>query len=285
MRSPFSLLPFDIASKCSGVDLSADAAFDHAKRDAPDKRSDIRMAIRIRPGKKPMELGQPLSDAEFDELDQFLLSDATPEECMDIAMLDGFLTALVVGPNTLTPSLWLPILYGETDEDPMKWGSAEQAQRILGLIMRHMNDIIWQLREAPDDYEPVIYMSEYEGKTIPILDEWCTGFMQGVQLDAAAWEPLFDAEDAQGVLLPIMLYGTESGWDTLKSKPELAERHDEFAEALADCVLAIQDYWLPQRKAAMTLRREEPKTGRNEPCPCGSGKKFKKCCGDSGRLH
>ena len=26
------------------------------------------------------------------------------------------------------------------------------------------------------------------------------------------------------------------------------------------------------------MRREEPKVGRNEPCPCGSGKKFKKCC-------
>jgi hypothetical protein len=27
------------------------------------------------------------------------------------------------------------------------------------------------------------------------------------------------------------------------------------------------------------LRREEPKTGRNSPCPCGSGKKYKHCCG------
>ena len=28
-----------------------------------------------------------------------------------------------------------------------------------------------------------------------------------------------------------------------------------------------------------TVRREEPKVGRNDPCPCGSGKKYKKCCG------
>ncbi len=27
------------------------------------------------------------------------------------------------------------------------------------------------------------------------------------------------------------------------------------------------------------IRREEPKIGRNDPCPCGSGKKYKKCCG------
>ena len=29
-----------------------------------------------------------------------------------------------------------------------------------------------------------------------------------------------------------------------------------------------------------TVRREEPKVGRNDPCPCGSGKKYKKCCGN-----
>jgi preprotein translocase subunit SecA len=28
-----------------------------------------------------------------------------------------------------------------------------------------------------------------------------------------------------------------------------------------------------------TVKRSEPKTGRNDPCPCGSGKKYKKCCG------
>ena len=31
-----------------------------------------------------------------------------------------------------------------------------------------------------------------------------------------------------------------------------------------------------------TFRREAPKVGRNDPCPCGSGKKFKKCCGKGG---
>ncbi|MBP9915718.1 MAG: UPF0149 family protein, partial [Thiobacillaceae bacterium] len=57
----------------------------------------------------------PLTDEELDELDQFLTSDATPEECMDIAMLDGFLTALVIGPNTILPSQWLPAIWGETE--------------------------------------------------------------------------------------------------------------------------------------------------------------------------
>ena len=43
------------------------------------------------------------------------------------------------------------------------------------------------------------------------------------------------------------------------------------------------DFWLPSVK---TVVRPEPKIGRNDPCPCGSGKKYKKCClGMDGSLH
>ena len=50
-----------------------------------------------------MTLDAPLSDQEIDELEAFLESDATPREYMDITALDGFLTALAIGPG-LPPS-------------------------------------------------------------------------------------------------------------------------------------------------------------------------------------
>lgn len=232
-----------------------------------------------------MDLSQPLSDAEFEELDDFLASDAMPEECMDMSMLDGFLTALVVGPNTLMPDRWLPVVYGETEQDRIDWASPADAEYMLGLILRHMNDIAWQLREAPDDYEPLVFESEHEDEPGPVIDEWCIGFVMGTNVDAAAWAPLLESDEGKAFLLPILLYGTRSGHEELESRPELAARHEQLADSLADCVLAIRDYWLPQRRAATTLRREEEKIGRNDPCPCGSGKKFKKCCGDTSRLH
>ncbi|MHC4563454.1 MAG: SEC-C metal-binding domain-containing protein [Planctomycetota bacterium] len=37
-----------------------------------------------------------------------------------------------------------------------------------------------------------------------------------------------------------------------------------------------------ERQAVETIRRDIPKVGRNDPCPCGSGKKYKKCCGKEG---
>jgi len=33
-------------------------------------------------------------------------------------------------------------------------------------------------------------------------------------------------------------------------------------------------------KKVTIVRREAPKIGRNDPCPCGSGKKYKNCCGE-----
>jgi uncharacterized protein len=49
-------------------------------------------------------------------------------------------------------------------------------------------------------------------------------------------------------------------------------------------VVAIQKWWLPVRLAKSTVRRDEPKVGRNDLCPCGSGRKFKKCCGAPGKV-
>jgi uncharacterized protein len=227
----------------------------------------------------PMNLSTPLSEHEFKELDDFLTSDAVLEDSLDISMLDGFLTALLIGPNTIMPSQWLPQVWGEADGKIMAWDSAQQAERMSGLVLRHMNDILWQLTNDPDHYEPVLFESEHEGKKVLIIDEWCSGFIQGAMIDGEAWAPLFEADDTQSFLLPVVLYGTESGWSQLQANPALADKHDEFAKALPGCVLAIRDYWLPHRKAKSTIRRAEPATGRNDPCPCGSGKKFKKCCG------
>ena len=228
-----------------------------------------------------MEFIDPLTDEELDELDDFLMSDATGEESMDISMLDGFLTALAVGPNTLPPTQWLPVVWG----GEAAWESKAQAERMMSLVFRHMNDIADFLREEPESYEPLLYEREHEGKTVRIIDEWCTGFVQGMALDEAGWRPLIESEEGDELLYPILLYGTEAGWDELKDHPELEARHDEFAASLAENVLDIMEWWLPTRKAKATLRREEPKVGRNDPCPCGSGKKYKKCCGGQKILH
>lgn len=228
----------------------------------------------------------PLTDAEFDELDEFLMSDSLPEETMDIAMLDGFLTALAIGPNLIEPSRWLPEIWGGGKAgDEVAWESSEQAARIMGMILRHWNFLLAQFQAEPEAYEPVLYASEEGGKEISIIDEWCIGFVRGMNLDGEAWQPMMDDEEAEEFLWPIMLYGTETGWEEMEQNPALAAKHADFADALPDCVLAIHDYWTPERAERTTLRNDAPKVGRNDLCPCGSGRKYKKCCGAPDKLN
>jgi uncharacterized protein len=84
-------------------------------------------------------LETPLSDAEIGELDAFLMSEATSDECMDLVTLDGFLTALVLGPRLVASSVWLPVVWGGTSEPVFE--SKDQAERIISLLLRRMNMI------------------------------------------------------------------------------------------------------------------------------------------------
>lgn len=229
-----------------------------------------------------MNSSNPLSDAEIDKLGEFLISDETPEECMDISTLDGFLTGLVIGPDTIMPSRWLPVAWGETEKDEMVWESPERAERIMGLVMRLYNSIAQDFQIGPPDFNPLFYIHKMEGKEYTIIDEWCWGFMQSVELAPKSWLPLLEQENQAAAIYPISLHGTEKGWRLLEGNPEIsAVPHEEWVAMLPAAISEIYEYWLPLRRAEaqVTQAAFNQKVGRNEPCPCGSGKKYKKCCG------
>jgi len=237
----------------------------------------------------------PLTDEEIEELDQFLLNAEGIEESMDISTLDGFLTAIVCGPKTIMPSEWMRWVWDmENGEDAPEFENQAQAQRTLGLLMRHMNDIARTLHTSPEQYEPLLMENPNGGDPIPILDEWCSGFMKGVQLDSDGWLPVIAGKPDW--MSTIMLYGTEEGWEALKKKNLSLDKHKALADGLAGTVQKIHGLWLEQRRKQIAdgslpgVVRREPardpnKVGRNEPCPCGSGKKFKQCHGSADRLH
>lgn len=229
-------------------------------------------------------LAEPLDDEEFAQLDEFLLNridDETgdriaaaggDEGILDVSGLDGFLTALASGPNVIVPSRWLPAMWGAAEPS---WQSTDQFQEIFGLIVRHQNSIAATLLHDPQAFEPMFCEREVEGKSYLLVDEWCHGYMRGVALDAYAWSAS-DA-DIEEFLRPIQLWGTEAGWlriDAMSDADKTRERN-----AIPQSVRALYEYWLGRRALqSAPARRAAPKVGRNDPCPCGSGKKYKHCC-------
>jgi len=239
---------------------------------------------------------KPLSAREIEQLDKFLLADDGLEATMDVSTLDGFLCAVLSGPKLIMPSEWMRWVWDmEGGEQAPAFRSEKQAQRILSLLMRHANDIADTLTYAPQDYEPLFYEREVEGRTVSIVDEWCCGYIKGISLDVPGWQPLLDVQpDWFEVVHP---YGTERGWERLKtlvdSHIDRSARHRAYVDQIAPAVRNIHAYWLARRTAPTGEMTGGPQQrlrkgslpGRNDPCPCGSGKKFKRCHGTPETLH
>src|SRR5674476_1703147 len=85
---------------------------------------------------RPIKSG-PLTNLEIEELDTFLLSDDGLENAMDVSSLDGFLCAVLAGPNVIMPSKWIPWVWDSTEANQSsEFTSEKQAQRIHDLLMR-----------------------------------------------------------------------------------------------------------------------------------------------------
>jgi uncharacterized protein len=214
---------------------------------------------------------------DLDLLDYFLMSDAAPDNGMGLSDLDGFLTGILVGPDLIMPSEWLPHIWG--NEEPV-FESTEQAQEILGVIMGRYNEIAQSLDGHPDDLNP-IFWEDAEGDVV-IAADWAEGFLEAIKMRADAWAPLIRDKKAGIMLMPILaLCGDEDGNALLPIDTETeAEIAVEAPEMIPLCVFAIRDFWR-ERMSQSSPIRNPPKVGRNEPCPCGSGRKYKRCCGSN----
>ncbi len=103
------------------------------------------------------------------------------------------------------------------------------------------------------------------------------------------WAALLNDEDRGGWLVPIFALATEHSPDPAMrpyKQPVSAELRENLIVRAAAGVTGIYRHFKTQRSgekhlfdSATTFRRTLPKIGRNDPCPCGSGKKFKQCCG------
>lgn len=216
------------------------------------------------------------SEEELDRIESYLLKYGSDSSVLNISELDGFLTAIVSGPETLMPSTWLPAIWGASGDEPM-WESMEEAQDFTQLVFRMMNYNASVLMQAPERFEGLYHYRERDdqGTPIYIVDEWCRGYLRGV--DSAIW-PSLPAE-AQYWLDIIEFFGRNENFDRVLAM-SITEHQEKSAE-INPAARQLHAWWFDHRSPPTDRPdpvRAEPKVGRNDPCPCGSGKKFKRCC-------
>ncbi len=209
-------------------------------------------------------------------LSDFLSSDRVPETALSIVALDGFLTGIAVGPQTIPPNEWLPLIWGEQSS---KFDAEAEGIVILSAIMLLYNDIVCRLALLPETFDP-IKLKGSPGQNI--AEQWAQGFVKAMRMRPEGWTAMTDGE-AGSALIPILYFGA----DETEIPPEFpnaldAELVDRMLLDIPASVLAIAAFWRARREGTVPdgeLGRRADKIGRNDACPCGSGKKFKTCCG------
>ena len=202
-----------------------------------------------------MEEQVPLNGAlDLDALDDYLMSDHAPDNSMGLSDLDGFLAGIVVGPELILPSEWLPMIWGG---DAPEFETEDEMRTVLGTIMGRYNEIIACLGSEPENFEP-IFMEGPEGEVI--ASDWAAGFLDAVALRKKAWEPLIEHDRAGIMILPILLLNGDAEFD---AGPDSAINEDEFLAEVPDiipaCVAGIHDFW----KNNETFRKSRSRRSRS----------------------
>ena len=188
------------------------------------------------------DLATPLDDFEYDELESFLLSLEYDEAVLNMSEFDGFVTAVISGPDEVPPTEWLQVVWGG-DREALALESPESFERITRLMMRHLNTTAMMLLENPGKFEPWFMENQVDGKTYLVVDDWCIGYMKGVMLRPEHWQKTGD--DLLEILSPIPLFTSDEGWDLLD---QLADRHVEYLQKqVAATARAAHAHWLGRR--------------------------------------
>jgi uncharacterized protein len=224
-------------------------------------------------------VGRPLTDAELDRLEDLLDSPAFAEAAMRTDALHGFLTAVASAPVTIPAERWLAEALGAHAASDADRAAAET------LIRRLHADVALLLLEG-HGVDPLLYPLDEEGEALDYAT-WCEGYLAGMALADPPWTAFAEGDALTARLAPFLALALDGGRsDTDAPGPldglapeELARFSAVARERLPEAVQDVYDYLDAQRPKAVPVRRDAPKVGRNDPCPCGSGKKFKRCCG------
>lgn len=186
--------------------------------------------------------------------------------------VQGFMMALLSGPDALNPTNWLPEILGEES-----LFDAKERTEIERLVMAMAADMRMKLNEK---ILPDLWFYEDEAGN-PDFYTWCNAYLYALDIVPTDWFEAVDQEEFEDLFYPIMTLGgiyddEENGKVILHlNEKELTQLESDLPHVLLD----IYWYWQAIINKPQTVRREGEKVGRNDPCPCGSGKKYKACCG------
>ncbi|MEO8375892.1 MAG: UPF0149 family protein [Sphingomonas bacterium] len=206
------------------------------------------------------------------------LGDLPPDsEVMLLSQLDGLIAGVLVCPELILPGDWLSLVWGEGD-DAFVFDDRDQARRLTGMVMEHYNAVAATLSPG-GRHEALFDVDTRHDETI--WEIWIEGFEAAMELRPDSWLEIArsaDKEAAAALAGMIALAGIARHESGLSD--EVVDQLTLDAPALIPMWVGDLNDWRLANASLSAPNAPTPirKVGRNDPCPCGSGRKYKKCC-------
>jgi uncharacterized protein len=197
--------------------------------------------------------------------------------------LDGYLTGVIVTPQPapISPSTWIMQLWG-----PPIFDDDTQIKTVLGALIKRYNALGTKIdrsvkllqAEGAVDYQPA-FLAGDKKPTHDSVRTWVRGFWRAMTLAPEAWSSLVEDERTQILIGPFVGF-----FDLEPHDPDALPHNrdallDEDAALIPRMILVLRKLaHIRQTDGFVSRRSHRGKIGRNEPCPCGSGRKYKRCC-------
>ncbi len=239
-------------------------------------------------------------DEPLPHLDAFLKSAPEESDAMSYNQLLGFLFTVCAAPDMVMPSQWIGMVF---DPEKTEFSGQKEAEKVTGDLMMLYNEVCRDINESGGSLPKQIEVREDPLENFDEdapLREWSVGFFTGHQYLSEMWENLLPdsmEEELDSVLLPLTFFIDREfaeGFleDINKENNEILTLKDFAVVMIRLFPDMVNTYGIMGRTIYQTkmgldaaqqdgnpgqLSKEET-PGRNDPCPCGSGKKFKNCC-------
>jgi len=239
-------------------------------------------------------VARDLDPAEWDMLDELLARTPEPLEPLDIVMLDGYLCGVIVQPVALEPAAWLPHVFDLEGAGLPERVDAEWQRHVTALVMRRHAALTRSIVED-GGFDPVVFEPAEDTDVEPDDSGWAelapasralAPWVAGFEHATACFPDLLEVDDDEvQAALDRILRHLPPDTDEERTQRAALDREapvgslDEAIDELVADVADIEERTRDLRYQVETMRRDGPKVGRNDPCPCGSGRKFKHCHG------
>ncbi len=173
-------------------------------------------------------------NADLEALDNFLSSDDSPDNCMMLSDLDGFLHGVICSPVPIPSEEWITGVLGANPKDVPTWVVYDITDLYMGIAQGLMTD--------PPVVEPIFWQAR-EGHVIAM--DWCEGFMQAVALRPKEWLRLTESGTDGHLIAPVVAHLLdENGNSSLGIPREMLDvALAEAADAIPAAVAGIFAYW------------------------------------------